>query len=118
MIYIFNYASPFGNIRLTSDGEFLTNARTEFWQGRADNKGRCPKGERETDGSSLPCLQQAAKWLDIYFGGNIPDFLPPLKLYGSDFQRTVWRLLQDIPYGTLTTYGKIADTIARSRGCG
>ena len=118
MIYIFNYASPFGNIRLTSDGEFLTNARTEFWQGRADNKGLCPKGESETDGSSLPCLQQAAKWLDIYFGGNIPDFLPPLKLYGSDFQRTVWRLLQDIPYGTLTTYGKIADTIARSRGCG
>ena len=54
MIYIFNYASPFGNIRLTSDGEFLTNARTEFWQGRADNKGLCPKGERETDGSSLP----------------------------------------------------------------
>lgn len=78
MIYIFNYASPFGNIRLTSDGEFLTNARTEFWQGRADNKGLCPKGESETDGSSLPCLQQAAKWLDIYFGGNIPDFLPPL----------------------------------------
>ena len=38
MIYIFNYASPFGNIRLTSDGEFLTNARTEFWQGRADNR--------------------------------------------------------------------------------
>lgn len=118
MIYIFNYASPFGNIRLTSDGEFLTNARTEFWQGRADNKGLCPKGESETDGSFLPCLQQAAKWLDIYFGGNIPDFLPPLKLYGSDFQRTVWRLLQDIPYGTLTTYGKIADIIARSRGCG
>lgn len=26
--------------------------------------------------------------------------------------------MQDIPYGTLTTYGKIADTIARSRGCG
>ena len=118
MIYTFNYTSPFGNIRLTSDGNFLTGARTEFWPERADRKGLCPKGESETDGSSLPCLQQAAKWLDIYFSGNIPDFLPPLKLWGSDFQRTVWRHLQDIPYGTLTTYGKIADKIARDRRCG
>ena len=34
---------------------------------------------------------------------------------GSDFQKQVWQLLLDIPYGTLTTYGEIAKKIAQIR---
>lgn len=40
----------------------------------------------------------------------------PLKLQGSEFQMQVWRLLQDIPYGRLVTYGDIAKKIAVQKG--
>lgn len=37
-----------------------------------------------------------------------PDKVPML-LRGTDFQKTVWRRLMEIPAGSTTTYGKIAD---------
>ena len=37
-----------------------------------------------------------------------PDKVPML-LRGTDFQKTVWRRLMEMPAGTTTTYGKIAD---------
>ena len=53
------------------------------------------------------------RWLDLYFSGRKPDFLPPIKLIGTPFQRRVWQALMDIPYGTTTTYG----ALARRVGC-
>lgn len=37
-----------------------------------------------------------------------PDKVP-MSLRGTDFQKTVWRRLMEIPVGTTTTYGNIAD---------
>ena len=47
-------------------------------------------------------------WLDIYFSGGVPDFVPPLHLVGTEFQTRVWQMLLAIPYGTTTTYGELA----------
>ena len=55
-------------------------------------------------------------WLDIYFSGQKPDFLPKLHLIGTDFQREVWDILLEIPYGQTVTYGEIARKIADKRG--
>ena len=44
----------------------------------------------------------------------LPD-LPPLAPRGSDFRQAVWRLLLEIPYGQVTTYGVLAQ-ILRNRG--
>ena len=38
-----------------------------------------------------------------------------LKLQGTEFQKTVWKLLCDIPYGETTTYGEIAKKVAKIR---
>jgi methylated-DNA-[protein]-cysteine S-methyltransferase len=35
---------------------------------------------------------------------------------GTPFQLEVWQILQNIPYGELITYRKIADLIAKKRG--
>ena len=40
----------------------------------------------------------------------------PLQFTGSDFQESVWKILQKIPYGSLITYGDIACEIAAKRG--
>ena len=48
------------------------------------------------------------KQLDAYFGGELRDFELPLAPVGAPFEQRVWRVLQDIPYGTTTSYGAIA----------
>lgn len=39
-----------------------------------------------------------------------------MQFTGSDFQESVWKILQKIPYGSLITYGDIARKIAAQRG--
>lgn len=38
--------------------------------------------------------------------------MPSLQAHGTDFQRDVWELLRQIPYGETTTYGAIARELA------
>ena len=61
---------------------------------------------------NTPALTEAKRWLDIYFAGKEPDFLPPLHPTGSAFRRRVWDLLLRIPYGQTVTYGQLAQQLA------
>lgn len=61
-------------------------------------------------------LQETRRWLDIYFSGEIPTFLPRLSLKGTPFQMAVWEELLAIPYGTTTTYKEIAARVAERLG--
>lgn len=110
MFYYKKLASPLGEITLCSDGEALTG----LWF--ADDK---HYGAKDIAGAALADLDvftQAEEWLAEYFAGREPKVSVPLKLQGSEFQMQVWRLLQDIPYGRLVTYGDIAKKIAVQKG--
>lgn len=110
MLYYKKAASPLGEITLRSDGEALTG----LWF--ADDK---HYGAKDIAGAALADLDvfmQAEAWLAEYFAGREPKVSVPLKLQGSEFQMQVWRLLQDIPYGRLVTYGDIAKKIAAQKG--
>ena len=63
-----------------------------------------------------PALAEAKRWLDIYFAGKEPDFLPPLHPTGSAFRQSVWEILLKIPYGQTITYSDIARQLAAKRG--
>ncbi len=69
----------------------------------ANPKEYIPKGFSET-----------VRWLDIYFGGNVPDFVPKYRIYEglTDFRAKVLKILSEIPYGKTVTYGSIAKKIA------
>ena len=54
-----------------------------------------------------PILDEAARWLDLYFAGRQPAFTPPLHLVGSAFRQRVWKRLLEIPYGQMATYGAL-----------
>lgn len=110
MLYYKKVASPLGEITLRSDGEALTG----LWF--ADDK---HYGAKDIAGAALADLDvfmQAEAWLAEYFAGREPKVSVPLKLQGSEFQMQVWRLLLDIPYGRLVTYGDIAKKIAAQKG--
>ena len=95
MEYTFLYDSPIGPITLTFDGEALTGLRF----GKTD------------DDSVNPPPTKVHRWLDLYFSGRQPDFLPPIKLFGTDFQRRVWQALLEIPFGQTIAYGDLARRI-------
>ena len=61
-------------------------------------------------------MAEAKRWLDIYFSGREPDFLPPLHPLGTPFRRAVWELLLQIPYGRTVTYGELARRLAAKQG--
>ena len=59
-------------------------------------------------------LAKAKKWLDSYFKGEKPRITDlNLAPSGSDFAKVVWKLLCEIPYGEVTTYGEIARKVAK-----
>ncbi len=58
-----------------------------------------------------PVLEQAIKQLEEYFLGQRQCFDIPLKLEGTDFQKSVWQALRTIPYGEKRSYGQIAKQI-------
>ena len=110
MDYIKEYASPLGKITLASDGEAITGL---WFSGQKHFGATLPDAYEEKE---LPVLIQAAKWLDIYFGGNAPDFTPPVRLRGTPFQTAVWEQLTRIPYGKTATYGELAKALERRLG--
>ncbi len=110
MKYISRYKSPLGKILLAADEAGLTGLWFEGQKYYAH--GLCENcAEKETE-----IFKLTKKWLDIYFSGSEPDFTPPLNLIGTDFQKEVWQILTEIPYGKTVTYGNIAKKIAAKRG--
>ena len=55
-------------------------------------------------------------WLNQYFNGKKPFITPPIQLEGTEFRKSVWSILQTIPYGETTTYGDIGKQIAQQQG--
>ncbi|MEM8929614.1 MAG: methylated-DNA--[protein]-cysteine S-methyltransferase [Acidobacteriota bacterium] len=56
---------------------------------------------------------EVARQLDEYFAGDRRDFDLDLALDGTDFQRSVWELLLDIPCGETRSYLDLARTLGR-----
>lgn len=104
MEYIFEYKSPIGSIIITSDKMGITGLR---FKGQSETVEPHDKSCKETS-----AIKEAKKWLDIYFSGKNPGFIPAIKPEGTEFQKLVWKILLEIPYGKTTTYGEIAGKIA------
>ncbi len=112
MRYTFPCSTPLGPVLLASDGEALTGL---WFQGQKHlPRGLDRAGEEKK--KTLPVFDQVRRWLDVYFSGREPDFLPPLRPGGTAFQAEVWALLRGIPYGRTVTYGELARELAARRG--
>ena len=110
MTFTQRYNSPMGGILLAADEIGLTGV---WFDGQKYFARGLPKEQTERN---TPVLSAAKRWLDIYFTGREPDFMPPLNPVGSGFQRAVWELLLQIPYGQTTTYGALAQKLAQQQG--
>lgn len=102
MLFLTHYASPLGPILLAADETGLTGLWFEAQKYFPSFSG-VEYQEKET-----PVLTETVRWLDVYFSGKDPGFLPPLHPQGSPFRQTVWDILLTIPRGQTMTYGEIA----------
>ena len=106
MIYRTYYLSPLGRMLLAADDMGLVGA----WFEGQKYFGEFPGHRDFVFVEKESCiLKDALRW-------QKPDFLPKLHLIGTDFQREVWDILLEIPYGQTVTYGEIARKIADKRG--
>ncbi|HUJ67389.1 MAG TPA: methylated-DNA--[protein]-cysteine S-methyltransferase [Acidimicrobiales bacterium] len=95
-------------VLLVSDGEALVHV----WFGPLH-----PGADRPAEWMHDPKpLQPAASQLESYAAGDLEQFDLAIRPKGTAFQLRVWRELMSIPYGTTTTYGRIADGIGSPTG--
>ncbi len=94
--------SPIGSLLLLSDGAALTGLYMDV-PGRA-----APDPETWILDAGAGPLPEAARQIDEYFAGNRREFDLPLRMPGTEFQRRVWQMLNEIPYGRTWSYGELA----------
>lgn len=110
MQYTTKYQSPVGEILLAADDIGLTGL---WFEGE---KYYALSLEKDHEEKEVPVFAEVKQWLDIYFAGKEPAFMPSIHMIGTPFQMEVWELLREIPYGKTTTYGELAKQIAKRRG--
>jgi len=100
------YHSPIGALRIESaDG--LALDRIAFI-----NEAEVAECEAEQYGSLVSSLfDKATKQFDDYFKGKLQRFRLPLHLDTTPFTLSVWLALQKIPYGTVVSYGELAQRV-------
>lgn len=112
MNYQYFYQTPkeFDDICMESDGKYLTG----LW---FRNSKDSTKHAEESIEKSLPIFQETCKWLDVYFEGEEPNFIPNLKIENeTPFRKEVIDIMKEISFGTTITYSDIAKKIAQKRG--
>jgi len=108
MFYSTTYSSPVGKITLACDGANLAGL---WFEGQKYFGASIPEKMAENDG--IPVFSAAKNWLDRYFAGEKPAVSElPLAPIGSKFRQKVWKMLCEIPYGEVATYGGIAKKMA------
>ena len=95
--------SPVGRLAIEADHDAVTAVR---WASPQEHP-----GERARQPASSPVLKEAARQLERYFARRLERFDLPLAAHGTDFQKRVWAMMRDIPYGETATYGGMAKAL-------
>ena len=110
MLFIQHYDSPLGGVLLAADNAGLTGL---WFNGAKYFAANLPEAREE---KRTPILDETARWLDIYFSGKEPGFLPPLRYDTTPFRKRICDIMLTIPYGKTMTYGEIAAEAAHQQG--
>ncbi len=115
-INIQTYKSPLGEMLLGSFDGKLCLADWQYRKMRTTIDIRLQKGfnaiyvEEDSD-----ILKLTREQFDEYFQGKRKIFDVPLLMVGTDFQKSVWNALIQIPYGTTASYLELAKNIGNEK---
>lgn len=116
VLYVDNVDTPIGSLKILVEEDKLI--KINFEQAKDDemktwiNKHFRHSPEIIYEKDKLSFITNQIK---RYFQGS-KDFSVPMKFYGTDFQKTVWRtLLNDVPYGETRTYKQLAIVVGNPK---
>ena len=99
MMYLEEYDSPIGKLTLVSNEHDLIGIWIEqqkYFFNHLEHE--------QVKKKNVPVLEKTKKWLDLYFSKKCPCCQElSLSPMGTDFQKSVWKILCTIPYGTVVT---------------
>jgi methylated-DNA-[protein]-cysteine S-methyltransferase len=101
--------SPVGRLKLVADEKHLVAI---LWENEKPNRVRLEEMELNP---KHPVLKETSKQLKEYFAGKRKVFDLPLNPRGSDFQKSVWMALREIPFGETRTYGELAQGLGNPK---
>lgn len=110
MNYKYTYESPLGTMVMLGTLSYLTDL---FF---IDEAHAPSYDDAEYIEQLTGPFEVTIMWLNQYFNGKKPFITPPIQLEGTEFRKSVWSILQTIPYGETTTYGDIGKQIAQQQG--
>lgn len=112
MYYCSGYNSPVGKLTIASNEDSIVGLWLDKQRFFMDALSGQEYKEQETQAIYL-----AKNWLDKYFNKKRPEISElPIEFIGSDFRKQVWKILTEIPYGNVITYGDIAKQLAAKKG--
>jgi len=100
-MFIAFYQSPIGTIQIEHSGVGISSL---IFIEKQDQKGNIPH-----------LIKPLFLQLDEYFAGERNEFDINLDLNGTDFQKQVWELLLEIPFGQTLSYMDIAKKLGDPR---
>lgn len=112
MDYLSYYSSPLGTLTIASDGHSITG----LWMEGQRHFGRTLSADTHP-GDARPEILTTKYYLDQYFAGKSePVTRISLAPGGTEFQKLIWNLLLQIPYGKTFTYAELASLAAAHMG--
>jgi methylated-DNA-[protein]-cysteine S-methyltransferase len=108
MIYYNWMESPLGRLLLTSNGGLLTGIYMEGQKYFPQNT------EAWHESAQIDPLIQTQQQLGEYFAYQRQSFNIPINPQGTTFQKQVWQLLLQIPFGETISYGKLAQMFGKA----
>lgn len=98
------YSSPVGILEIKSTESHITQLLFN----------ECAK----TSSENIPAvMKECIRQLDEYFSGSRKYFTLPLAPEGTNFQCSVWKALQTIPYGQTISYKQLAERVENPKAC-
>lgn len=114
-IFIHHYESPIGELLI---GDFNNTLCLCDWRYRNMRKSidqRIQKGlNAEYVEQTTELHQEVVKQLDDYFAEELKTFDLQLTFVGSDFQKSVWQALVDIPFGDTLSYHALSEQLGNT----
>lgn len=99
--YLINIETPIGNFVVTSDGQKITKAYFS---------------EENLPENKCVLLSEAEKQIREYFLGERKEFILPIYINGTDFQKRIYEKLLGIKYGEVLTYKQLGNEVKCKSG--
>lgn len=109
VIFTTTFESPIGPLTLTAEAGYLTGLHMQ-------DQAHPPLHQERWREDASP-FRPVTKQLSAYFAGELTEFDLPMQTAGTDFQRSVWKGLSEIPYGETISYAGLARRVGNPNAC-